>query len=37
MFKQLIISNNQQMDWRFDWEKNNNEMEEEEVEDDREE
>ena len=37
MFKQLIISSNQQMDWKFDWEKNSNEMEEEEVEDDKEE
>ena len=38
MFKQLIISNNQIVDWKFDWEKNNNdEMEEEEAEDDKEE
>ena len=38
MFKQLIISNNQIVDWKFDWEKNNdNEMEEEEAEDDKDE
>jgi serine/threonine protein kinase len=38
MFKQLIISMNQEMDWKFDWEKKNNETEEEEeVEDDRDE
>ena len=36
MFKQLIISNGMQMDWKFDWEKNGNEMEEE-IEDDRDE
>ena len=38
MFKQLIISMNQKMDWKFDWDKKNNETEEEEeVEDDRDE
>ena len=36
MFKQLILSNGQQMDWKFDWEKNSNDMEEE-IEDDRDE
>ena len=33
MFKQLITSNNQQMDWIFDWEKSISETEEEEDED----
>ena len=37
MFKQLIISLNQEMDWKFDWEKKINEMEEEEVEEEKEE
>ena len=32
MFKQLIISNNQQMDWNYDWEKNEEENEEDEEE-----
>ena len=36
MFKQLILSNGQRMDWKFDWEKNSNDMEEE-MEDDRDE
>ena len=35
MFKQLIISNNQKMDWEYDWEKNCNDMEEEEIDDDK--
>ena len=35
MFKQLILSNNEQMDWQFDWEKKDEN--EEEVEDDKEE
>jgi serine/threonine protein kinase len=36
MFKQLITSNNQKMDWIFDWEKNDEmEIEEEEIEDDK--
>ena len=35
MFKQLIISNNQKMDWEYDWEKNCNDMEEEELDDDK--
>ena len=34
MFKQLISSMGQEMDWKFDWEKNSNDMEEE-MEDDR--
>ena len=29
MFQQLILTCGQQMDWKFDWEKNNNDMEEE--------
>ena len=37
MFKQLINSNNQIMDWKFDWEKSGCEMEEEEIEDEKEE
>jgi len=37
MFKQLITSNNEQMDWVYDWEKNNDGMEEEEIEDEKEE
>ena len=40
MFKQLISSNNEKMDWKFDWEKNsysNSEMEEEEIDEDKEE
>jgi len=36
MFKQLILSSGQRMDWKFDWEKNSNDMEEE-MEDDRDE
>ena len=35
MFKQLINSNNQFMDWKFDWEKESCEMEEEEIEDEK--
>ena len=35
MFKQLILSNNEQMDWQFDWEKKDEN--EDEVEDDKEE
>ena len=35
MFKQLVLSNGYRMDWKFDWEKKENEMEEEE--DDRDE
>ena len=35
MFKQLIYSNNQIMDWKYDWEKNSCEMEEEELEDEK--
>ena len=35
MFKQLIISNNEQMDWKYDWEKNDEN--EEEIEDDKDE
>ena len=37
MFKQLIISMNQEMDWKFDWEKKINEMEEEEAEEEKDE
>jgi len=29
MFQQLILTCGQQMDWKYDWEKNNNDMEEE--------
>ena len=29
MFKQLISANKQQMDWKYDWEKSSNDMEEE--------
>ena len=36
MFEQLITSNGQRMDWKFDWEKSSNDMEEE-MEDDRDE
>ena len=36
MFKQLVLSSGQRMDWKFDWEKNSNDMEEE-MEDDRDE
>ena len=35
MFKQLVLSSGYRMDWKFDWEKKENEMEEEE--DDRDE
>ena len=35
MFKQLIISLHQEMDWKFDWEKKKIESEEEEADDDR--
>ena len=35
MFKQLIISMNQEMDWKFDWEKKKIDSEEEEADDDR--
>ena len=35
MFKQLVLSSGYRMDWKFDWEKNSNDMEEEE--DDRDE
>ena len=36
MFKQMILTKGQQMDWIFDWEKKVNDMEEE-IEDDRDE
>ena len=35
MFKQLILSKNLSLDWKFDWEKNSDDMEEEEIEDDK--
>ena len=35
MFKQLIISMNQEMDWKFDWEKKKIDSEEEEADDNR--
>ena len=37
MFKQSILTCGQQMDWKFDWEKNISEMEEEEIEDEKDE
>ena len=35
MFKQLIQSKNLKIDWKFDWERNSDDMEEEEMEDDK--